>query len=389
MHSLPVDVFFSCSFNAADLTVNDYFMAIARALGMKITNVSTGSSSTPPDVAKTKMGSSQAILAICTKRDEFKGGGFAMPQAVQEEIAFGYGAGIPVLMIVEDGVKMEGFKSNFGTYLPFDRSKISEPAFLEKAIEAIHSLKLEVIEPHHVGGALGVSDALSDFVHHLVELKFDSGKYIWSYSSTKKLTYIKDSKRGYPTSVWAIIPSEVPTDEPFISFEVETIASSRNMKIVTHIENHSPEKINAILKPDPSPLEGDFIEYTTVTKSRYLNPVWMEEVASGAEVHLESGDYHCADGMIFIHRTKAAIIEFRFPREYGFRKSDIRPFVGSYSSAVDYEVQSELERAVLKIDEFGGSLIVRMELSSPLPGHLYGIAWNPRPRPHPEQDQIS
>ncbi len=381
MNSIPVDVFFSCSFADGDAEINDHFMAIARALGLRLTNVSTASSATPPDVAKAKISTVQALVAICTRRDEFKDGGFAMPQAVHDEISFAYGAKIPVLMFVEDEVQLTGFKSNFGTHLKFERSKLLKPDFLEKSIEAIHTLKLEVVEPHHVGSQRGVSDAHAEYVHHMVEMKFDGQDFLWAYNTSKKLIYTKPSKRGFPASIWATVPANLPEIPPQIKFQLKTINSSRGIKLVPKIEFQTPEKIEAIVALDPSPEEGDFIEYATIAESRYINPVWSDEVAVGGGVHLDSSDYQCADGLIFIHRTKSAILEFRFPMEYGFRKSDIRTFVGSYTSAVDYEVPSEIDRAIIKVDEFGGNLIIRMELSSPLPGHMYGIAWNPRSRP--------
>lgn len=380
MAPVSVDVFFSCSFADHDKPVNSHFMAIARALGMRLSNVSTGYAATPPDVAKEKIAASQAVLAICSKRDKFESGKYAMPQAVHDEISFAYGANIPVLMIVENDVEISGFKSNFGTYLPFDTLDLLEPDFLEKSIEAIHILKLKVVEPHHVGLGHGISEATADYVHHLVELKCDAGKYKWAYGTTKRLTFNKASKRGFPSSVWCTVPTNVAADAEIIEYAIDTISSSRGIKVVPTVETQTAEKVDAVLKMEPSPEENDFVEYSTIIAGRYINPVWLDE-AAGSEVHLESGDYACADGLILIHRTQNAVLEFRFPREYGFRRGDVKPFVGSYSSSLDYEVPSELERATIKIDEFGGNLIVRMELISPLPGHMYGIAWNPRKRP--------
>jgi hypothetical protein len=57
------------------------------------------------------------------------------------------------------------------------------------------------------------------------------------------------------------------------------------------------------------------------------------------------------------------------------------PFVGSYTSGFDYEIPSELKRASIRIEEFGGSLLVRLEIDNPLPNAMYGVAWDPKPNP--------
>jgi hypothetical protein len=381
MHSIKVDAFFSCSFDAADEPINSHFMAICRALGFQLTNVSTGSAGTPPEVAKKKISSSQALIAVCTQRSEFKSGGYAMPQAVHDEISFAYGKDIPVLMIVEDGVDLLGFKSNFGTYLSFKRGELISPDRLEKAIEAIHELKMEVLEPHHIGGDRGISECHADYIHHMVELKCDGGNYLWNYNTSKKLVYTNSTKRGFQTSAWATVPPDVAENTPPMEWQIELHNASRGIKLDVTVEKQTPHSFDAVVKLVPPPEEGDFIEYRTAVSSRYMNALWDDEVPEGSVVHLEDGDFKCADGLTFIHRTKKAVIEFRFPKEYGFSRSDLRPFVGSYTSSVDYEVLSELERAKIRVDEFGGNLVYRIELDSPLPGHLYGIAWNPRPRP--------
>lgn len=381
MLSVKVDAFFSCSFDEGDQEVNELFVEICRALGLQLTNVSTASSSTPPEVAKKKIAESQALIAVCTRRSEFKDGGYAMPQAVHDEISFAYGKDVPVLLIVEDGVDLKGFKSNFGTYLPFDRSKLYSGSFIGKAVEAVHDLKLSVVMPHNVGVDHGISESHADYMKHLIELKCQDGKFTWCYDTTKKLVYSKPSKRGFPSSVWAIVPANLPESPQNIEWNCHVKSSSRNISLDVEVESHSATAFEAILKPTPHPEDGDFIEYNTFAASPYINPVWVDEVGEGGKVHLNDGDYQCADGLICIHRTKKAIIEFRMPKEYGFSISDLRPFVGSYTSSVDYEVESELRRASIRNDDFGGNLSIRFEIDSPLPGHMYGVAWNPKVRP--------
>ena len=70
------------------------------------------------------------------------------------------------------------------------------------------------------------------------------------------------------------------------------------------------------------------------------------------------------------------------------RKSDIEIFAGSYTSSIDYEVKSEIARAEVRVEEFGGNLLIRLEIDSPLPGHMYGIAWNPKTRPVASKQEV-
>jgi hypothetical protein len=135
MKPISVDAFFSCSFDEKEKATNEAISDIAKALGFNLTNVSTGSHLSPPDVAKEKIRASQALIAVCTHRDEFVSGGYSMPAAVHDEISFAYGADIPILMIVEDGLDLTGFKSNFGTYVKFKRGELNTPQHLEKLLK--------------------------------------------------------------------------------------------------------------------------------------------------------------------------------------------------------------------------------------------------------------
>lgn len=379
MQSTPIDVFFSCSFLDKDKEVNDFFMAIGRALSMRFVNVSTGSPQTPPAEAKSKIERSQAVLAVCTRRTETKDGGWIMPGAVHDEISIAYGSDTPLLMLIEDGVDFTGFKSNFGTYLPFTRDKLYTPPLIQQAVEAIHNLKL-----HSIGSApytnSGITEAYAEYVNHLVELRSIGGRLSWQYSNIKKLIFTHASKKSFSSGAWASVPVKNEDAESKMDWRLALRSSSRDIKIEETIEKHTASCVESRIRLNPPAEEGDYVEFSTQSTSPYLNAIWDED-AAGNWVHLNSGSYRCADGLIFIHKTKRAVIEFRFDQESNLTKSDLKPFVGSYVSSVDYEVESELKRCEIRFDEFGGTTVVRMEIESPLPSHIYGIAWNPKPKP--------
>jgi len=163
---------------------------------------------------------------------------------------------------------------------------------------------------------------------------------------------------------------------------MDTPNGTKNMTIIVEKEQHTSERIEAGLEIDPSPEAGDYIEYSTVTKSRYFKPVWEEDIAEDSlPLRIQNRNYKCYDGQIYIQRTKKAYIEFRFPREYGLKPQHVEPFVGSYTGNVDYIVESEIQRARVEKKHFAGMLTIRMEIDSPLLRHIYGVAWNPKPRP--------
>jgi hypothetical protein len=374
-----VDAFFSCSFETSDAEVTELIKAIAQGMGFYLTNVSSGSPHSPPTVAKAKIAAAQCLIAVCTKRAELASGKWVMPQAVQDEIAIAFGTDTPTLMLIEEGIDVAGFKPNFGTYQAFDRSKLAERESLRSLVEALQNLRSSVTEAPGKY-SLGLAGSHAEFVNHLVELEPEGDDFIWSYATSKKLIYTHPSRGSFPAGVWASVPSEIPGGASPIIWQVETISSSRGIQVVAEIEKQDPACVEARLRMEPPPEPADYVEYRTYTRSRYLNPVWSHE-AQGAPIHLEQGTYRTFDGLLFIHKTQRAIIEFRFARSYGLKPDDVVPFVGSYTSGFDYEIESEKRRALIRVEELGGTVSARFEVENPLPNAMYGVAWNPRHKP--------
>jgi hypothetical protein len=256
--SPKIDTFFSCSFRDADKTVNDFFLAICRALGLQIKNVSTASSHTPPQVAKNIISSSQALVAVCVRRSALSNNGkFTMPDAVRDEIAFAFGKDIPVLMLVERGIEIEGFISNFGTRLEFERTNITTPEFIERAVEAVYNLRLEV-DASGPRLTYGMPEYYVEYLHQLIELRPDGNDFIWQYSSSRKLVFVQQTSRGIPARLWPTISQGLPSDAPNLNLQFSLISSSRNFELRPKIERQSPSSFEAILEIDPTPEKDDF-----------------------------------------------------------------------------------------------------------------------------------
>lgn len=383
MQSIDVNAFLSCSFNAEDKALNEFIRAICTGLDIKLANVSTGASALPLDKARALIENSDGLIAICTPREELTTGAFNMPQAVNDEIAFAYGIGRPILAFVEVGVNKGGFREKFRTYHEFDRAKLTEAAEIEKIVRAIHEFKVEVIGEGEAAYALDRSDSYADELSHLIELKCSGSEFFWEYTTNKRIVFKRNSAKAFPTSVFSASTVRVPEGAAPIEWEFEQLDSTRSIKLVQTIDEQTPTCVEARLRPEPAAHQGDQISYRTFSRSRYLIPLWEDEIDDEKRIYLEKGEFRVFEGLLFLHRTKKAKIEFRIAREYGLKARDLVPFVASYTSSVDFEVPAELERITISSDDFGGALTVRMEIESALPGHLYGVAWNPLKRPVP------
>ena len=328
MQSLKADCFLSCSFRDEDKNVIAFFSTIAGALDLNLVNVSNASTSTPPEEASAMIDGSALLIALCTRRDELAAGGYHMPQAVQDEMGIAFGKKVPILMFIEQGVEAAGFKSNFGTFEEFTREQLSDTAFIGKTVTAIHNAKLKALGDSGSALQTGIEDAISDYVRHQVELRESGGDFVWTYATQKKLVYTESSRRGFPCGVWPTVNARHSANAEDAKWECRMIASSSDIKLVEHIDKRTPDCIEFMLKPEPHPDKGDFIEYATYSQSRYINAVWADETEGSLFVHLDSGDFECADGLMLIHRTKHALIEFRFPESYGLKAADFHPFVG-------------------------------------------------------------
>ncbi|MDP7326192.1 MAG: hypothetical protein QGF48_08640 [Qipengyuania citrea] len=381
LKSIEIKCFLSCSFDPSDSDLNDTIGAICKGLDIKAVNVSVGSSKLPPDQAMSLIEESEGLIAICVKREKLENGSYNMPQAVNDEIAFAYGRDVPILAFVEKGVNKGGFTQKFRTYHEFDRSKIQESKELEKIIKAIHDFKVSLLCDDHVPQLHDPSDSYAEDLRHLVELKEESGEFFWEYTTSKKIVYQRHSSRSFPVSVFATGAMEIPEDADDIEWEFQQDRASRNIKLVPTIDERSPSKFEARLRPEPAAEKNDSIEYTVRSRSRYLLPLWSDQVIDEKFHYLEKGNFKLYDGLLFIHRAKSALVEFRFPRAYGMAKDDFCPFVASYTTGIDFEVTAERDRIDISKDDFGGAVVFRFHIQSALPNHVYGVAWNPPKRP--------
>lgn len=169
---------------------------------------------------------------------------------------------------------------------------------------------------------------------------------------------------------------QIPDDAGSIEIEVAFENGSKTFKLDTTIERRSPLVCEALIRVSPEPAEDDFIVYTIRFKSKYLNQIYAGDIRNQSILTVRDRKFDCFDGSISIQPTKRLKAQYRFPREYGLSKNDVQLVVGSYTTTIDHVVESEINRAKLMADSFGGDLCFELEVESPWLRHMYGFAWN-------------
>lgn len=253
-------------------------------------------------------------------------------------------------MIVEDGVELSGFSSNYGTYLRFSRELLHDPMFIEKCVRSIANLRSEMDINRSLDSWVNNADAYNEYAHTLIELTRNEDDFLWTCALAKRVIYSRSSTGRLPSSFWSTVGPKVPSEAPNFSWACQLHSSSRGIKLKSEISRLSPTAAEAVISLTPPPEPGDFVEFTITAQSRYLNPVWISEASDEESTHLNAGSYKCADGTIFLRPTRRGIIEFKFPRDYGLSLEDIVPFVAIHTITLASEVKRELER--VKIEKY-------------------------------------
>ena len=381
--STSIQIFLSCSFHEEDKEIVDFFASICHGLGIQCVNVDKGFGKTPQETARQLVGDSHALLAIATCRDEMTKGNFMMPKAVSEEITMAFANKKPILIFAENGVDMEqGFISPYHTHLRFNRESLADPKFLKKAIESIHGLKMGVISPEDLQVAqLGQEHIFAEYVRHLVELVEQSGSLVWRYSITRRLKFTSRFTEAIQHGAWeAVPPSE--TSGCNIKWSARFHNGNKAFKLTPTEEICTGDNCQISLNIEPKPEANDFIEYSVLFVSPYLNPVFLEDIRDPrAKIIINETEFLCTDGMVPIVRTQNLKIHFRFPPILGLKPEDFVPIVGSYTNKIDYLVESEMKRMIVNKENFGGNVLIDIYIQSPLLQHMYGVAWNPVKRP--------
>ncbi|MDD2850681.1 MAG: hypothetical protein PHY09_02135 [Desulfuromonadaceae bacterium] len=374
MHSPEVSCFLSCSFKPEDSDLNNLILTICNSLDIKCKNVDGGFSEVPSEVARQQIEDSQIVIVIAVKRDKINDTSWQMPPAVHDEISMAYALKKDILVLKEKEVSVTGFLSSYCTFYEFDRALICQNATLEKIISSIHKIKIKAVKSHDLIPRQDATGFFAESVNFLAELLVENGEYIWKYNSSRTLKFSDKFSGKLKNAAWTAAKPDNPQHK--ITWDAALLDSSRKFTMTTEVEKDEPECLEVAVILDPKPKENDTATVSFEYKSKYLNPIKKEDIPANFTNRVGSKTFDCLDGFLPIQRTKNFKGQFRFPREYKLRPEDIYTFVASYSSGVDYIVESEMDRMKVNIEDFGGVLIVTISTQSPLEGHVYGLAWN-------------
>lgn len=366
--------FLSCSFREKEKEINDLVHSICKGMNINCCNVSHGYSKTPPDVAKKMLHEAKIFIGVITKREETQDGKWNMPPAVHDEISMAYALNKPMLLFVENGVALDGFIGNYGTHLIFDRNDLFSSQHIENLLKSIHTLKMEAIDTYDIIPHQDSAGYYSEKTSLLIELLQSNDELIWQYSQSKLIHFTREYVSPLKSSTWAsFVPQDVDEKIEW-EFYVDKGSKTFTAEITTHRDTPNNLDISVVLSPNP--VKGDICEMSFYSRSKYLNARSLSEVPKDQKNFIGEKNFHCSDGVIPVQRTKYLTLQFRFPKAYKFIHESILPFVGSYSTSVDYLVESEMKRLNSQITQFAGNTIVDLSIESPLLGHYYGICWD-------------
>lgn len=377
-----IDIFLSCSFASDDIAIIELIRSVCVGMGLQCINVDAGSSSVPPEKAKEYISRASGLVAVATRRDLLNSGEFIMPSAVREEISIAYGLGKRILIIGEEGVRFDGFMSNYGTRLPFSREVLTQPTFIQKLVFSVYTFRREVAATDNTPHVAG--EYFSENTRRLVSLNYDGTNYKWVVSTTKLLHFEHVLERDINTSVWPRIQPQLPPEAPLPKWSVDINASSRPFEVKPAIRHIAPDRIDLALRFHPDPQPGDYIDFTRTFESQYLNPLFADDLPPGSPpaVIIDGRNYLVSDGIVLAELTKKLHSNYRFPAVYGLQANDIGLFVASHSFHIGYLAPWELKRFLTNVESFGTELVVDFSVENPMPYHIYGIAWSPPRQMH-------
>lgn len=377
-----VSTFFSCSFRDEDATVNDTVRALCEGYGLDCHNVSHGSPENPGAEAQKEIAESELVVCVATKRTSIADGGWKMPDAVRDELTIASTLGKPVILLVEDGVTVEGMSERAVTWLRIERDSLTQPDSLKDLAASIERGK------SHVGARLSIDAAprcgfVTEFVNLEMELRVTNGMPVWTYELTRRIRFVEDDYAPIISMAGSVAPERICREQvPITScFEILNEESSRDFTMSPQMKRQSATVCEAELQFDPKPKSGDCVQFVAEFSSPILNPVYSDELSDTiGPIVIDDSQYTAYAGLVPTHETEELRIRFRIPRGFDDSSTGIRPFVGSYSNGVDYIQPQELSR--LNIDDGDWSHpTLMLTAEKPLLGHMYGVAWQPPDRP--------
>ena len=372
-----LDVFLSCSFSPDDAKVTNFFKALCQGLRISCVNVTGADTSVPPARARELIADCEGLIAVLTKREPLAAGDYEMPAAVREEVSIAYALGKRILIFAEAGVRLDGFMNNYATYMVFDRIALDRPETLEQALSSIRTFRARAEAELHDARRAATGEFLTSFVRGLFALRYESDRFVWFSSVTKRLEFQRPLHREITTAVWPNLRWKRPVGATPAQWGVTVNSSSRPFRAEIRADVLEADHLEGRIRFAPAPERGDFIDYTRWFRSAQLNPLFADEMPEGAPpgIVLDGVPYQVFDGVMVTEPTKALHYHCSFAGEYGLRAGELRSFVAEHPFVLESAVPSEMNRTVTEVTSFGSDIVVDLRVENPLPQLFYGLAW--------------
>lgn len=377
-----ITVFLSCSFEKQDKKVVDFIKAICVGMEMQCINVDKASPQVPSDEARKQIQGAKGLIGVVTRRKQAAGGEWLGPASVRDEIAFAFALNKPLLLLVEDNVTTDGFIATVGTWVNFNRSTLTRADFVEKLSGSLYEFRYALSAASDSIDKPELHDYISELTVCVTNLQssFDRSSYYWTQSITKRLKFNVACRNPIRFGCWSTKGMTIPEDAQPMEVELVVNASSRPFKVNQSITEQTASAAEGSFSLTPSPTEGDFLEYTSRFRTRWLYPLFEEDIGQPNEIVVDGKTFSLFDGMVPIQSTRRMKIIYRFPAEYPLSRDDLRFYVGTYSTTLKFVVPHEMTRSSPKIETIGGELTLEVVIENPLLSHMYGVAWNPPQR---------
>lgn len=226
-------------------------------------------------------------------------------------------------------------------------------------------------------------DCTAERVSSVRSLRHVGDSFQWSTSLTKELRFHRLLQRPFTSSVWPNRRWKRPTDAPRASWGIDFQGGSRKFTLTTQPLVELPDELEIRIRITPTPEAGDRLKFTRWFRSRWLDPVFAEDVPPDfpSAVTIGNSQYQIYDGVLITEPTLELDYVCEFPVGYGLTVGNVAMFAGKKSGIIDTVLPREMARAKKSIDPFGGGLRATLHVDDPKLDHFYGYAWTlPRRR---------
>ncbi len=302
-----------------------------------------------------------------------------MPDACRDEMGMAYALRKPIVIFCEEGVEINGFAKHYGTSQVFSRIDLASSEHIGKAIRAIRDLYLKALRDFTLDTDMAREDVHSERTKLLVDLNKDRRGWFWELVVKKRLVFNKDYEQPITDGAWASSAVHVPSNAAKIDFGVTLLGSSRGIKLTPHLRSHTALLVDCVTSVFPKPVKGDWIEYEVRSRSKYLNPVTMNDLRSAdAPYVINDTRYHCLEGLVPVQQTEELEVELRFEQGYPLDCRCPSLVAGPHSNSLDRVDKEETARMICKEREtINGETRIKAYIAAPKQNFVYGILWNP------------